>query len=370
MNTPTKARLGLATALAVKAPLGATFDAIPARSQTMTPRSHLRTGAALAALVLTAPPVAADEPLAPTEGPIAAGGIVSGYTTDTEGNHSVNNYWVEGDTGVIAIDAHWRLSDAERALAHLDETSDAEISAVVVTHPHTDHFGGASVFLQSGEGVPYHASAWTVRSMSNDENGFITNRQDQFGEDFPAEVPIPDRIVERDGPLTIDGVTFEARLLRQNEAVETMVLYLPEERALFTGDLVNSHTFPVLYQGGLDSWIAQLHDLRAMFPEAETIYPGHGAPGAFDELLSDEIAILEGHRDLISDAIADDGAVSADELAAITADLEAEFPDFRTTAGIPTRARVIENNVDWALRGWRVEGTGGGDAREFRESGE
>lgn len=295
---------------------------------------HTPSRGALAALLLIAAPAAAEEPLGPAEGPIEGRGIVSDYTTDTAGHHSVNSYWLEGEDGIVAIDAHWRLSDAERALADLRERTDKPIVALVLIHPHTDHFGGAPVFLGTGGDVAYYGSAWSTRSIANDEQGFVANRQDQFGEDFPAEVPLPDQRVEDGQPIEVAGLTIEPTILRQNEAVETVLLYLPDERALFTGDLVNHDTLPVLYQGGLDSWIAQLEDLRAAFPEAETIYPGHGAPGPFDELVERQIALLSAHRDLIAEALDDDGNVSDVEREEIADALEARFPEARTTAGM------------------------------------
>ena len=322
---------------------------------------------ALAVLVLIAAPAAAEEPLGPTEGPIEGAGIVSGYTTDTAGHHSVNNYWLDGEDGIVAIDAHWRLSDAERALGDLRERTDKPIAALVLTHPHTDHFGGAPVFLGAGGDVAYYGSDWSTRSIANDEQGFVANRQDQFGEDFPAEVPLPDRRIEDGEPIEVAGLTIEPTILRQNEAVETVLLYLPDERALFTGDLVNHDTLPVLYQGGLDSWIAQLEGLRAEFPDAETIYPGHGAPGPFDELVERQIALLTAHRDLIDTALVDDGRVSDEEREGIADAIEEQFPDARTTAGIPARRQVVDQNVTWTLRGWRVAETAEGDAGEFRE---
>ncbi len=321
-----------------------------------------------AALLATA---AAAEPLGPTEGPIEGAGIVRGYTTDTAGHHSVNNYWLIGPEGVVVIDGHWRLSDARRALAHLRETTDAPIRHVLLTHPHTDHFGGIPVFLDaaSAAGAPaeFHAAEWTARSLAFDEQGFIANRRDQFGADFPAEIPEPTATIRDGEPFEAAGITVEPVILRQNEAIETVLFHVPAERALFTGDLVNGATLPVLYQGGLDAWIAQLEALRARFPDVETIYPGHGDPGPAEDLIAAEIAVLTAHRDLIAAALGDDGRVDAADRAAIADAIEARFPDWRTTAGIPARRQLIARNIAWTLRGWRVEAAGAGAAREFRD---
>ncbi|MEM8755673.1 MAG: MBL fold metallo-hydrolase [Pseudomonadota bacterium] len=334
-------------------------------------RSRIRTLISAAAPPVALIAVAASaEPLFPTEGPIETGGVIGGFTTDTAGAHSVNNYWVAGEDGLAIIDGHWRLSDARRALDALRAATDEPIEAVLLTHAHSDHFGGLPVFIEAAEAdggaADFYAAPWTARSIRNDEQGFRANRKDQFGDDFPTQMPEPTKLIEDGAPFEVAGITIEPVIFRQNEALETVVFHVPSERALFTGDMVNGATFPVLYQGGLDAWIAQLKTFRSRFPNVETIYPGHGAPGPFETLVSDEIAILEAHRDQIAGALEDDGIVDDAEREAIADALEAAFPDWRTTAGVPTRRQVIALNIDWALRGWRVEGAGAGDAREFR----
>ena len=89
----------------------------------------------------------AAEPTNKTEGAIAGNGIIQGYTTDSARNSTVNNYWLIGDDGVVIIDAHWRISEAERALNHLRQTTDKPVTDILLTHGHTDHFGGLPVFI-------------------------------------------------------------------------------------------------------------------------------------------------------------------------------------------------------------------------------
>lgn len=325
--------------------------------------------AAVLALALGgATPAVAGEPLHPTEGPIRGTGPIHGYTTDTAGHHSVNNYWLIGDDGVVAIDTHWRLSDAGRALAHPRQPTDKPIAANLLTHPHTDHVGGLPVFVEAaGEGVSVHGSEGTRRSIRFDEQGFIANRKDQFDADFPSAVPVPDRTLD-DGPLRVAGLDLETLTLHGNEAIETTIFYLPAERALFTGDLVNGKTLPALYQGELDGWIAQLKTLRPRFPDAATIYPGHGAPGPAGRLLADQLAVLTTFRDLVAAELAQSGTLTAKGRERVAAAIEQRFRDWRTTAGIPTRRGVIERNIDWILQGWRVRGMSGPDPRAFREA--
>jgi glyoxylase-like metal-dependent hydrolase (beta-lactamase superfamily II) len=52
------------------------------------------------------------------------------------------------------------------------------------------------------------------------------------------------------------------------------VVYLPDERVLFTGDLLFKDAHPLIWQGPVSNWIRACHTLLEL--EVETVVPGHG----------------------------------------------------------------------------------------------
>ncbi len=297
---------------------------------------------------------------------------IKGYRVDSVRNHSINTYFVEGADGTVAIDTLWRIPEAEEALGAFGDITGretTEISSIIITHMHSDHYGGLETFRAASGDAPAVSTEVVRRVIQNDEHGFYANRIDDFGADIPAEIPVPETGLTDTETFESGGVELEVSILRANEALETALLYAPEDRMLFTADLVNNKTTPVFYQGELDSWLDQLRGLRARFPDAEIIAPGHGAAGEFDSLVNEEIAYLETFRALVEAELEmGGGGVSPDGVARIKTAIVDAFPDWRTSAGVPSRDRLIELNIGWTLQGWRLSNQTGSNPRQFREN--
>ncbi len=296
-----------------------------------------------------------------------------GFRVDSIREHSVNCYWIKGPDGVFGIDALWRIPEANLALDQFQRGTGAGIEAlktIAITHPHTDHYGGLKTFLDASGGRAI-ASATTERVIRNDEHGFYANRLEDIPGEIPDDIPVPGRGIRDGAGLDAAGRAVVAALRPGNEAIETTLLYLGDDKVLFSADLVNNETIPVLFQGDLDGWLAQLRALRADFPEAQVIAPGHGAPGPFDELVEAEIAWLTTFSGLIAKELdRGGGAITQEAATRIKRDIVDAFPTWRTTAGVPTRDRLLDLNIGWVLEGWRISSGRAEDVRAFRPEGQ
>ena len=254
-------------------------------------------------------------------------------------------YAIETDNGLILIDTGRLLSQARYALEELEQFN-KPILAILITHPHTDHFGGLPVFVQAaGEELPIYASQITSDSIENDRQGYIKSRNEQLGQDFPdlEEIPLPNTIVQDGQKITIDGVEIVAYDFPNNEAETTTVYYLPEQEVMFAGDLVNGEKTPGLFEGNTSNWLEALKAIQQRFPNLEQVYPGHSSPDSSDALIEAQIDYIETFRQLVSQALENNQAVDDQEKRDIANEIKQLYPDHGTSLLLPG---LIEVNID------------------------
>ncbi|MEV5809264.1 MBL fold metallo-hydrolase [Streptomyces parvulus] len=110
------------------------------------------------------------------------------------------------------------------------------------------------------------------------------------------------QLTHRDG-MTVHAGEVRAELLHPGPAHTTgdTVVWLPEQRVLFTGDLVMSGVTPFCPMGSVAGSIEALHTLRALGPR--TVVPGHGPVGG-PELLDVNEDYLRRLQRLAADGLA------------------------------------------------------------------
>ena len=255
----------------------------------------------------------------------------------TAGLGSVNTYWIEGPSGVVVIDGQRELSKARQVLSEI-EAAGKPIAAVVLTHPHPDHFGGLGVFAPAGSGVPVYGSRQTRDSIKEDRFGLVKASQEAVGDDFPAEVTLPDRLLEDGETIRVAGLELGAHEWGEGEAECMTVLHMPAARALFCADVVQDRMTAFLLEGRSSAWLAQLRRLRAAFRDVKTLYPGHGEPGSPEILIDRQIEYLDTFRALV-DAEASGGELPDGAEQRIAAAMAERYPGYEPVAAIPDLLR-------------------------------
>ena len=276
---------------------------------------------------------------------------------------SVNTHWIETDEGVIVIDAQRILPEATRAVRHI-QGLDKPVLAIFVTHAHTDHYGGLSVFRSAFPDVPVFAAEETIRSMREDSRGFNAARAERHGDLFPTQEVInenlPDRAIDDGDVVDLGGIRLEVHEMGPSEAEVTSMLYLRDHGILFASDLINNGFVPAPLES-LDNWLLQLDQIEARFPPDTMVYIGHGEHGPLGAALPAQRAYLEDLGNAVDEAI-QDGVLDAAEADAIAFTLEARYPHWHgvgdnprievlsAVAGFVAEQRGAENRSGAAFR--------------------
>ena len=228
----------------------------------------------------------------------------------------VNSFIVEGETGLVLIDTQFLLSSA-RDVADRITALGKPLDAVIITHPHPDHFNGLPTILDAFGPVPVYANRPTIETIAATQADKRAAWTPIYGDDYPLTDAFPDHALGSDETLTLAGIEFRLIDLGPGECADNSVIHLPGADALITSDLVYSGCHPWMAEHRIDQWLAQLDRVGAAFPTVTTVYPGHGAAGG-RELLDAQRAYLDDFRDLVA-SHARAGALDEPAMAAIRA---------------------------------------------------
>jgi glyoxylase-like metal-dependent hydrolase (beta-lactamase superfamily II) len=197
---------------------------------------------------------------------------VYAYTAEGDPNTGV----IIGEDGVMVIDARATPVDAQDLIRRVREVTDKPFSHVVLTHYHAVRVMGASAY-----GAPWIIASSATRDL-------IAERGRQ---DFKSEVGRFPRLfnaVESVPGLTCPNLTFDTGMtlwfgkrelrimhLGRGHTKGDTVVWLPKERILFSGDLVEEGATPYCGDAYLRDWPQTLDRVEAL--GARKLVPGRGA---------------------------------------------------------------------------------------------
>lgn len=195
------------------------------------------------------------------------------YCLTAEGDP--NSGVIVGDDAVMVIDARATPAMAHELMVHIRRVTDKPVKYVLLTHYHAVRVLGASAY-----GAPnIIASRGTYELI-----------KERGAQDFKSEAerfPRLFRDVESVPGLTWPNIVFERELTIRMGGGEVQIVHagaghtkgdtiawLPKERVLFSGDLVEAEATPYCGDAHLKEWPKTLERLRQMKPRR--LVPGRG----------------------------------------------------------------------------------------------
>jgi glyoxylase-like metal-dependent hydrolase (beta-lactamase superfamily II) len=234
------------------------------------------------------------------------------YTAEGDPNTGI----VVGDDAVMVIDTQATPAMAQDVIRRIREVTDKPIKYVVLSHYHAVRVLGAAAYK------PEHILA------SEDTLSLIKERGEQDKASEIGRFPRLFRNVESVPPgLTWPTLTFTGKMtlwlgklevqliqLGRGHTKGDTVVWLPQDKVLFSGDLVEFDATPYAGDAYFQDWPQTLDNIAALKPQA--LVPGRGA--ALTNA-ADVARGLEGTRAFVSELYASvkAGAAAGKELRAV-----------------------------------------------------
>jgi len=182
-------------------------------------------------------------------------------------------WFVSGD-GVVVVDSGATPAIARAVLEKIAETAKKPVKTLILTHSHADHVGGARVFAAAGAQVICHENAASAVAT------------------FLLAAPDPKDPADAKAPAASFLQSFSERMILLGAAQQVhlywlgaahtnadVVVFLPKEKTLFSGDVAVNALMPYMQSPDCDplGWERLLVRLAGL--PIEHMVPGHGLPG-------------------------------------------------------------------------------------------
>jgi len=269
-----------------------------------------------------------------------AGPVVHTYRAAESGLH-VNSYLVEGESGVVVVDANLLISDIEALRARLHALK-KPLLAILVTHAHPDHFNGVLGLVRDKE-VPVYATAGVGRVIEEIADAKRAQWSPVYGAEWPAETYYPNSLLADGAQVQLDELSFTVREVGPAESHADSYFVLTaggSATVAFTGDLAFHGTHPYTADGHSGAWLAALDVLGGALAGTGTLYPGHGDPAGLG-MLADQRRYLLYYRELIRRLSRGEPQLSETAKSELSTALRAFLPDAPLTWMIELGADAV-----------------------------
>lgn len=192
-----------------------------------------------------------------------------------------NSGFVVGERGVLVIDAHINGEMARKIQQAVRQATDKPILYVVNTNYHGDHTFGNYAFPAETRIVAHRATAERMRDIEREKSMMLeaVNRDPSVLAD--VKLRLPDLVFDESLTLDLGGRKVELYHFGFGNTAGDTVVYVPEAKAAWTGNLVLGGGMPpFLLEGHAEEFLMTIASFARRL-DVRTIVPGHGpiAPG-------------------------------------------------------------------------------------------
>jgi len=186
----------------------------------------------------------------------------------------------------LVVDTFWDLPHTRQMIDLYARVLSSPARRVVNTHHNGDHCWGNQLF-EDAEIIGHRlcaaamakenpAGMQALRGMTNSDDPALAGFARRLAEwDFSGiTLTPPTTLVDERLDLDVDGLPVELHYVGPAHTQGDVIVYLPEQRIVFTGDVLFRLCTPIGWEGTFANWKAALDAIVALAPDV--VVPGHG----------------------------------------------------------------------------------------------
>jgi glyoxylase-like metal-dependent hydrolase (beta-lactamase superfamily II) len=218
---------------------------------------------------------------------------------------------IVGENGILVIDSLAAPIHAKNFIAAIRNVSDKPFRHLVYTHHHGDHVGGGQYFAGAEIiGHPYCRQEVVKMAVTAPT---LWAKRDGWAEGTELETILPP-VTTYDNKVSYyyGKNTIEVFPMAPAHTYGDLVIYMPQHKLLFAGDVGFFNVAPFCQNANPSSWIDICNKINEM--DVQMIVPGHGPLGGKAELsdMRDYLVQLKKEARTRYDAKISAGAAAAD----------------------------------------------------------
>ena len=207
-----------------------------------------------------------------------------------DGSWGLNNAGVLlGSRGVTLIDTAFTAARAQRLALSIRKVTPRPVRTLINTHHHGDHTHGNFVFPDATI-IAHERCREAVLATGLETEKFFPGVE--WGD---IEIAPPFVTFDHHLNVYVDDVRVELLALGPAHTTNDIIAWVPEQRILFTGDLVFNGGTPFVVMGSVAGSLTALDALKGL--DARLLVPGHG-PVCGPEVIDEQVAYLRFVQDL------------------------------------------------------------------------
>jgi glyoxylase-like metal-dependent hydrolase (beta-lactamase superfamily II) len=202
---------------------------------------------------------------------------------DPEHDRAGTSGFIITDEGVIVVNTTNSPFHAREILYEIRARTDLPVKVVINTDGEPDHFLGNEVFADLQAMLISTSEAQSqMRAYQQELSRRLDGDQDLMDAMRSFHPTLPTRTFKDDWTLRLGGRELKLMSVARGPMPGSSVVFLPDARVLFLGDLYENGLIPRFDSGDLKGWIEFIKKVEDW--DADVYVPGHGPPGGKREL--------------------------------------------------------------------------------------